>query len=207
MQHNELCNTVHREASKANFRPELERSGLLANLGWPGVAGRRPADTLLVGGAALSVTSRRRLPKVALDFAVVSPFAVGAIRDASREVLATTKAYSERKRAHNNTQRMCEEANIGFEPIVFEATGGLESEGAKVLTSIFAEVAKSTGKVKADVVRRLKGRISIDFCRAQSRALRRRRMQVDHTRGQNVSIADQVALQSVLEHPPDSFDV
>ena len=83
VQHNELRNTVHRESAKTNLRPELEKSGLLTGLGWPGTAGRRPADTLLVGGATVASTSRRRFPRIALDFAVVSPFGIGAIRAAS----------------------------------------------------------------------------------------------------------------------------
>ena len=57
--HDEMRNTVNREAVKANMRPELERIGLLTNLLSLGAAGRRPADTRLVNGAALAVTSRR----------------------------------------------------------------------------------------------------------------------------------------------------
>ena len=84
VQHNVLRNTVHREAIKATLRPELEKNGLLSSLGWPGVGGRRPADTLLVSGACLATTSRRRFPKTALDFADVSPLTPGVIRSAAQ---------------------------------------------------------------------------------------------------------------------------
>jgi len=201
VQHNEVRNTVHREAAKANMRPELEKAGLLNDLGWPGAAGRRPADTLLVNGACVAVTSRRRYMKVALDFAVVSPFGVGAIRAASAEVLATAKAYTETKRSYKNTQRLCEEADIGFEPIVFESTGGLEPEGQQILESILAEVAKATGRTKADVIARVKGRISIDLCRAQSRAIRRRREKMSCTPDVRPTI-ERTVLESILEEPP-----
>ena len=141
VRHNEIRNSTHREAAKANMRPELEKQGLLSELGWPELAVRRPADTLLVSGAALAVTSSRRFPRVASDFAAVSPFAIGSIREASKEQLATAKAYSEVKRQYKSTQSLCEEVDVGFEPIVFETTGGLEPEGQKVLESILAENA------------------------------------------------------------------
>ena len=185
------------------MRPELEKQGLLSELEWPEIAGRRPADTLLVSGAALAVTSRRRFPRVALDFAAVSPFAIGSIREASKEQLATAKAYSDVKRQYKSTQLLCEEADVGFEPIVFETTGGLEPEGQKVLESILAEVALATGLVRAVVVKRFKGRISIDLCRAQHRALRRRRAgykvaDVVHA----ASAAEQALTEAELEVPP-----
>ena len=146
LRHNELRNTVHAEASKAGMHPELESQGLLANLGWVDMVGRRPADTLLVSPTGLAVTSRRRFPKVALDFAVVSPFSVSALPSATEQQLATAEAYADRKRRHNNTEYACGEADLGFEPIVFEAAGGLEPGGAKVLESLLKEVARSSGQ-------------------------------------------------------------
>ena len=203
VRHNEIRNTTHREAAKANMRPELEKQGLLCDLGWPELAGRRPADTLLVGGASLAVTSRRRFPRVALDFAVVSPFAIGAIRESAKEQLATAKAYTEAKRQYKDTQRLCEEADLGFEPIVFETTGGLEPGGQKVLESILAEVAKATGQERSAVVKKVKGRISIDLCRAQHRALRRRRIGNEPSEAFHAaSVAERAAVETDLEMPP-----
>ena len=140
--------------------------------------------------------------KVALDFAVVSPFNVGAIRASSTNMLATARAYTETKCLYKDTQRLCEEAEIGFEPMVLEATGGLEPEGQMVLESMLAEVANSTGKKKEDVVGRLKGRISIDLCRAQSRALRRRRQQAA-ANSMTKNIVERTLLQSNLQEPPE----
>lgn len=61
LEHNEIRNEVHRVAKVAGAQPELEAGGLLGGLGWPGVAGRRPADTLLVaarGGCVVRLGGR-----------------------------------------------------------------------------------------------------------------------------------------------------
>jgi hypothetical protein len=154
-----------------------------------------------VNGAAVAITSRRRFGKIALDFAVVTPFGVGAIRAASTNMLATAKAYTETKRLYKDTQRLCEEAEIGFEPIVFEATGGLEPEGQKVLESILDELARATGKKKSEVVSRVKGRISIDLCRAQSRALARRRQQAQ-SGSESRPVVERTLLEAKLDEAP-----
>ena len=124
LQHNQLRNTVHLEAAKGRTYPELEKRGLLRDLGWPDLAGRRPADTLLISPGALRTTSRRRFPRIALDFAVVSPYTVAYIQQAATTPLAACIAYAGLKRRHLNTQTLCEQADVGFEPIVFESTGG-----------------------------------------------------------------------------------
>ena len=137
---------------------------------------------------------------MALDVAVVSPFTPTALRAAADECLATAKAYAQTKRRYKDTQRLCEEAGIGFEPIIFESTGGLDPEGQKVLESVFRGVARSTGKDKAEVVRRMKGRISIDLCRAQSRALHRRKVVVCE---QPTGVMSRATAEALLEVPPE----
>ena len=72
-EHNEDRNVVHDHARRAGSRPELEKQGLLTNLGWPEKAGRRPADTLLVNVTGLQLRNASNLFKVALDFAYVNP--------------------------------------------------------------------------------------------------------------------------------------
>ena len=74
LEHNEIRNEHHRLAGVAGAHPELEAGGLLGGLGWPGVSGRRPADTLLVGAGGIRGTSRRTFTRMAFDFAVASPF-------------------------------------------------------------------------------------------------------------------------------------
>ena len=165
---------MHFEADKARMSPELERQGLLRDLGCPDMVGRRPADTLLVAPTGLHTTSRRRFPKMALDFAVVSSFGPSVLRASSSTQLAAATAYAQGKRIHNATQQACEQAGLGFEPIVFETTGGLEAEAETVLRSLLSEGARAQGKPVAAVIERAKIRTSIDLNRAIHIALHRR---------------------------------
>ena len=67
-------------------------------------------------------------------------------------------------------------------------------------------MAGSTGKEKAEVIRRMKGRISIDLCRAQSRALHRRKcvlQQHDALSG----VTGRAVAATALEAPPEHVDV
>ena len=81
-------------------------------------------------------------------------------------------------------------------------SGGLDLEGQKGLESVFNAVAKSIGKQKADVVQRIKGRISIDLCRAQSRALHRRRTAIHQSCEMPPEVSRAVA-EVALESPPE----
>ncbi len=175
LEHNEIRNEVHRVAKVAGAQPELEAGGLLGGLGWPGVAGRRPADTLLVAARGVRGTSRRAFARVAFDFAVTSPFSPYVLRLSSESGLAAAQQYASYKRRHLNTQEMCEAAGIGFEPIVFESTGGLEPEAVGVLNSLLAMVADASGKAFATEKERLMQRVSLILVRSHHRALCRRR--------------------------------
>ena len=42
----------------------------------------------------------------------------------------------------------CEEAGIGFQPVIFETTGGLELESQTVLESLLVEVARHKRETK-----------------------------------------------------------
>ena len=70
-----------------------------------------------------------------------------------------------------NTAVRLAEANLGFEPIVFESTGGLESGGRKVLESMLADVALHTDADKHKVIQRVRARISIDLQRSWHRSV------------------------------------
>ena len=45
-------------------------------------------------------------------------------------------AYAERKRRDRNTEAACQAQNLGFEPIVFETTGGCEMGARGLLKNI-----------------------------------------------------------------------
>ena len=124
------------------------------------------------------------------------------VRAASVTQLAAATAYAERKRAHNNTQQACEQAGFGFEPIVFETTGGLDPEAERVLHSVLKESARAQGKPVSTVVEHAKIRVSIDIQRAVHRALQRRREKEQAIDGGRQSVANKVLVAAELEPPP-----
>ena len=98
----------------------------------------RPADTLIVAPPAIRPNSWRRFPRLALDIAVSSPFQHTTLHEAAREVLASSKRYSQHKRNSRGLGDRCAAANIGYEPVAFESLGGLEKGGEDLLKSIYA---------------------------------------------------------------------
>ena len=129
--HHSLRDCLYRLAQEANLRPQLEASGLL-----PDAPQRRPADVLLPTTNLLKQTSWRRYSSLALDCAVVSPFAISAPARATEEPAATAKAYAEHKRRAQDTARQCATQNIGFQPIIFEMLGGCDLETASFLNGL-----------------------------------------------------------------------
>ena len=75
-------------------------------------------------------------------------------------------------------------------------------QSARTAASVLAEVARVQNKAKAEVVRRVKGRVSIDLCRAASRALRRRQAQAGARNEVTSSVLERTLLMSELEQPP-----
>ena len=172
--HNEQRDTLHRQAGAAGARPELESSGLLAGLGEPGLAGRRPADTLLCSAVGVRTAKGRRLPRVAVDLGFVCPQATSHVVRAGEESLRTATDYTERKRVHGGTDRRCEEAQIDYQPCVFETFGGGTEEAVRMIESLNKLVAVKTHTPHREVAHRLWHRMSVDLQRALHRAWVRR---------------------------------
>ena len=87
MLYSTIKNAAFRMASHAAARPVLEPMGFL-----PDVPNLRPADVLLMSTPFGKRTTRRRFPRLALDFAVTSPFAQASIAGAAQTSLATASA-------------------------------------------------------------------------------------------------------------------
>ena len=162
--HNTVRNTFFKEAVKARFRPVLEKPGILPD--------QRPADIFLHVGPSAAQSGRRHFDQVAWDFAVISPYTPARLRDATDA--ADMATYAEQKRQKLGTASRCEGLGVAFEPIVFEATGGVELGGKKVLEGLFKAVAANTDSTPQEVTERVMGRISIDLQRAWHRSLSRR---------------------------------
>ena len=72
------------------------------------------------------------MPKIALDISIVSSFRSSNLGQGS---LSATKSQAERKRRDRETAQRYHSQGIGFEPLIFEYSGVLESEGDRLLTS------------------------------------------------------------------------
>ena len=103
---------------------KIEPLGLL-----PDEPNRRPADLLTIPSALCRQSSWHFLPRIAIDFAVVSPFRM------ARGHLAT-EDHATTKRLNQATHTRCREQGIGFEPIVFDHAGGMNEEGKRILDSL-----------------------------------------------------------------------
>ena len=168
--HNAVRNLVFKAAVRGGLRPVLEAPGLL---GPPG--SERPADELLHAPPSLAQGSARLFERVALDFAVVSPFTVARASEASNRVqLHAASTYAGAKRAKNSTEARCQAAGLGFEPIVFETVGGVEKGGQRILESLIKEIWKRTQCTYVEELQRLVSSISLVLMRAWDKAVEKR---------------------------------
>ena len=147
-----------RVAREAGTRPKLEPGGLL-----PNAEGRRPADVLLLSTPLLKQNEWQRFPQIALDFALVSPYTAVAIGRQSPNPASAAAVYAETKRQDKGILQACHAQQLGFEPIVFETTGGCEQRAHRLLKSLCQEYDRNQGRKSGVTKSILKGRISIDI--------------------------------------------
>ena len=180
LQHNDVRNIVHSFCERARLRPEREAGGILATLPNPETR-RRPADVLVCSSAIFAKTLpdgtlERMPPQMALDFTVVNALGRGHWRETLGEAGAAATSYAETKRAYRNTAQRCEEAGVRFQPIVFEAQGGMTKEAAAVLHTLANAVAQNENadprKMKSDIIQR----IGLALARHVASAIKRRRV-------------------------------
>ena len=112
--------------------------------------------------------------RIALDFAVINALGQQHRDQTLVAPLQAAVAYSDRKAAYQNTREQCEAEGVTFEPIVFEAQGGIEPRGAAILHRIVGAVAAAEGtdatRLKSEMLRRL----AVIIARASARAIHRR---------------------------------
>ena len=114
------------------------------------------------------------LPKIALDFGFVNPQAACHLAAAGWTRLAAAVAYTATKRSHNNTDGVCEAHGVDFQPVVFEAFGGIAKEGMDVLNCLNRLVANNTDTSYAAVAQRFWQGMSMTIQRVNHRAFMRR---------------------------------
>ncbi len=176
--HNEVRDEVFSWCGRARLRPELEKSGLLHQIGVPGNK-RRPADVLVCRAAGFlqglpGGTAPEGCTKVALDFAVINALGEQHHQRTADRPLSAAVAYSEQKAQYQNTASRCAQVGVAFEPVVIEAQGGIEPRAAALLHRIADAVAKAEGTDAADAKRQLLQRIALILARANSRSIAKR---------------------------------
>jgi len=184
--HNLIRNCAHEICSTAGFSSELERPGLLRPRPFIGGAaedgvrfdgpqdetGRRPADVYVP-------RCYRGVP-ACLDFAVTSGLRIDHLRNSAQDASAVVLAYEGYKCAYLNTQAHCRSEGLGFVPMVMEAHGGSWGpEAAKFWSKLAKSHALSSGELRASVLSRFLGSLSIVLNRENARAVLRRTPQFD----------------------------
>ena len=161
--HNCIRDEVCRFLSGGGFRLKIDSLGLL-----PDEPDRRSIDLLTIPSALCHQSSWHFLPRIVIDFAVVSPFRM------ARGHLITAE-YTTSKRLNRAAHARCREQGIGFEPIVFDHAGGMNEEGKRILDSLCKAVDGPNGRQAGYTRYILQERISIALQRYISHCLMYRR--------------------------------
>ena len=120
----------------------------------PKDASRRPADILTVPTPMCRQSAWQHFNRVAIDFALLSPFRLGTGSQTS------TDQHAQYKRQDRLTLARCNEQVIGFEPVVFDYTGGVNAEGGRLLDSLCRAVDGPLERLSGSTKSRLRERIS-----------------------------------------------
>ena len=131
LMHITLRNTIYRYAELAGARLNLEPIGLLSS-----DPQLRPADVLIMTTPSIVASSWRQFPRLAFDFAIVSPFFATNLATSASVEFSAANSYAKRKFDLKDCGKWCEAMNVGYESIVFEVTGGLALEGQHHLQMI-----------------------------------------------------------------------
>ena len=175
VRHNLVRNEIFRFASVAGLRPELEKPGILPDDKPLGLSSRRrPADVFMPAWTSGS--------PAALDFAVTSVQRQAVIESASRTPLASADQYSDVKRSHLDTQRLCAGEGVDFFPMVAETSGAWSRSAIGILGELSRRIAEQRGTDSNLEFSFMLQRLSVLFRRCQARAWFRRREQ-DHDAG------------------------
>ena len=114
------------------------------------------------------------MPRIALDISIVSPFRSSNLGQGS---LSAAKSQAERKRRDRETVQRCHSQDIGFESLVFDHSGGLESEGDRLLISLCRAIDDNLFRKTGSTCQILKQRISFVIQKYEHICLQRARDQ------------------------------
>ena len=106
---------------------------------------------------------------------MTSGLRIDHLRSSARDASAAVLAYEGYKCAYLHTQAHCRSEGLGFVPMVMEAHGGSWGpEAAKFWSKLAKSHALSSGELRASVLSRFLGSLSIIAHRENARAILRR---------------------------------
>ena len=184
LEHNEVRDAFFDYCRRAHIQPDREAPGLWNELSTTD-GRRRPADVLVCGASAFpralpDGSQVRRHPRIAFDFAIINALGRQHWEKALDEPGLAVEAYAQKKRRHQDTARKCDQLGIWFQPLVFDAQGGMTSETAGVLHQLANAVAHAENLQLAACKEDMLQRFAVIVDRASARAILRRRAVPTH---------------------------
>ena len=149
--HNSIRNLMDKLASEGLLSPIMEKKGILGP-----TSGRRPGDV------TIPLWSQGK--GLAIDVAVTSPFNRKAVRSSS-----PCEDYAAQQK-HGKYDASFRGKNYLFAAVVFETTGAINEEGARVLSQLARFAAKRQGREFSSFC----GRAWVRFSRNLQRSVSRR---------------------------------
>ena len=104
----------------------------------------------------------------------MNPQAACHLSAAAESVLGSATAYIQKKRDEQDTDSLCNEVGIDYQPIVWESFGGLCAKGREALKSINRLVAVNTNTPTSEVAQRLWQKMSVEMQKSNHRAFTKR---------------------------------
>ena len=170
--HNKIRVNIYIHAKKAHTAHRLEACGVSRLLGLQVEENtrERPADVLLARAQDVTTGSGTVAGRVALDIGIICPQAFGHLGASSAEPCGAAEEYAKAKCARGEIARRCAEANVVFQPMIFESFGGVSSEADRVLKCLNNAVAVNTDSSHEVVATQFWQRIGIDILRGNCRS-------------------------------------
>jgi hypothetical protein len=152
VRHNGIRNLMNKLATEGMLSPVMEKKGILGP-----TSGRRPGD--------VTIERWSQSKGLAIDVAVTSPFAKGAVLLAS-----PCEEYANRKK-HGKYDAGFKGVDYLFSPVVFETLGAVNEEGARVLSQLARFAALRSGKEFSSFCGRVWARFSCNLQRSVSQSI------------------------------------
>ena len=141
---------------------------------------RRPADVLVCTASAFprvlpDGSQGHRQPRIAFDFAVINALGRDHWVKTSDTPGSAVEAYAEKKRSHQDTAKKCDDAGVLFQPLVFDAQGGMTTEAGVVIHQLASALASAENLQPSVCKEEMMQKFALIISRAGAKSVLRRR--------------------------------